>query len=74
MVVTRGAERNYLAIRGFDDGRWESRYTLAQYSFTSEGDLLVWTPDAFAFDELIESGRLTGQVDRSDTVKTVLLG
>jgi len=65
-IVTQGKKHNFLSVRYLEgDGEWEGYYFLP-YKFTDHGDLILWPPVPDVFEEMVESGKLQGMVEKSE--------
>lgn len=62
MIVTEGKKNNFLSVRFQEDGVWTNEYCFFQYSFTDQGDLLLWLPNPDVFEHAIKTNALSGVV------------
>ncbi len=61
-VITESKPNNFVSLRFQENGQWPERYHFVQYSFTPQGDLLLWIPDISRFEEAVTDGLLAGEV------------
>lgn len=65
MIVAKGQKNNFISLRFEDDGAWTNSYYLLQYHFTDQGELLLWQPNAKAFESAVATNRQMGVVSKS---------
>jgi hypothetical protein len=65
MIVAKGKKDSFISLRFEDDGVWTNSYYLLQYHFTDQGELLLWSPNAKAFEAAVATNRLLGVVSKS---------
>jgi len=73
MIVTEGDENNFLSFRMEEDGKWTNTYVFCQYSFSDNGELIVWNPNTETFEKAIEKGLLQGEVESGITGTTIAI-
>ncbi|MDD5707600.1 MAG: hypothetical protein PHR35_16890 [Kiritimatiellae bacterium] len=71
MIVTEGKENKYISIRFEEDGVWTNWYYFIQYKFTDSGDLVLWLPNADAFETAIKTNALQGLVTKEQYSKSI---
>lgn len=54
-------------------GEWGDEYLFAAYTFSGDGDLIVWAPNFKRFEELVAEGRLEGVTDNEELESELLL-
>jgi hypothetical protein len=72
-IVSKGTASNFLSVRIPENGKMQEMYFFVQYYFTREGELVVWLPEAKAFADAVEKGKLLGTVERGKSSISVVL-
>jgi hypothetical protein len=72
-IVSKGSENSFLSVRVLEKGKWQEGYFLVQYHFTKEGDLLLWRPEANAFADAVEKGKLKGTTEKGKSYVSVVI-
>ena len=60
-----GESRKFISIGSEEEEKKGEGWLLAQYEFASEKDLVIWVPDAYAFEQAVKDGKLKGNVETS---------
>jgi hypothetical protein len=71
IIASQGGKHHYLSVRVRTNGEWEHHYYFVQYDFTPQGDLVLWLPDANAFEAAVRMGKLQGTVEKTKYVHNV---
>jgi hypothetical protein len=64
MIVTEGRKDNFISVRFEEDGAWTNQYFLLQYTFTDNGDLVLWLPNMDEFEDAIRTNTLQGVIEK----------
>jgi len=65
VILTEGDENNFASIRFQDEeGKWWDSYIFFPYTFSEQGDLILWLPKEDIFEEAIEKEELYGIIKR----------
>jgi hypothetical protein len=62
---SKGKNNNFLSVRFQEDGQWKNEYSFCQYTFTGEGDLVLWLPNPPAFEWAIKTNILQGRMSKN---------
>jgi len=73
LIVTKGTRHNFLSLRAEENGELMEDYFFAAYTFSDNGDLIVWIPEEDAFEKLVSEDVLEGSVTKGKSSKNILI-